>query len=824
MEKSIKVRILFRRVIAVVASAAVFAFLCVLFSGCSADVDVRLLRSEIELAVGESRDIMPYIRFTPATAQNIPVAFIADSDCVEIKNTVVTAKKQGAAVIAVETYGKTESFTVSITERRCDLDISVDGALVQTVDSVASASDVKFVAKLADGGDLFGDSVIWTVGNIIERGNAFTYTPSAYGEFDVCATFGDVTVKRTVRIYRPTAVSVKTEGFLSQSDDFSPVRFYAIENVDSRNPQSCFEWYVNGNYFGGSRTFEFVPQNAGESKISLRVNGKDVDINGSQFVSVCVSGTRAPVGKVDFDDRGGVYVKWSDGRGIYYISIISPDGIRRNFDCTDAQYGYLFSDGEFRATEFINVCSENPGNYTIIIGADGCSESTFRQYPMLAKNYLDMKILCRNGFISSEADAWLFVRELYACGISSSRAYIARDAGDVESALRESANSVSATIRLRREGDVVFIELAGLVNAPTRIESANGGGIYTSVPHVEYSAANRRGGGYTLMLDRSKTTVDVSGSEQLVYVAECGIRPVVRAGSAAEKIYRSARNILLNIIGKDYSDREKVHAVYDWLQWVITRSETADKSACSAYTESIFGSNILSFPDDRRIAPVTSAGAAKAMSLLCNMEGIKCVAVFSNGYWYNKVNIDGVWYISDVLLGKISVSDSALAIGSELNSHCGLLINDTAAEKYGLDAVDDNRAAIDGMNFYMQKRIIDGEYCDYYIDVQEVDDYKNIKNAVYAAFDDCIRGRDNIMHNGIMLVGRIEFPTVVTIGFELEIGTDDIEVVSAVTADIMRAADEYAVYKFGAHFAKSSIHIYSAGGIIHFVAAVPKAI
>ena len=69
---------------------------------------------------------------------------------------------------------------------------------------------------------------------------------------------------------------------------------------------------------------------------------------------------------------------------------------------------------------------------------------------------------------------------------------------------------------------------------------------------------------------------------------------------------------------------------------------------------------------------VVCDGYAKAFSLLCNMEGIDCIRVTgklsSEGHAWNKVKIDGIWYVVDITNTELSANYTAKVIhGQTLN-------------------------------------------------------------------------------------------------------------------------------------------------------------
>lgn len=175
-----------------------------------------------------------------------------------------------------------------------------------------------------------------------------------------------------------------------------------------------------------------------------------------------------------------------------------------------------------------------------------------------------------------------------------------------------------------------------------------------------------RGSGYEdFAVNGYEKEAKVEYSEELYIALERGIRPLPKNGSSAERIYREAKSILSEIIDDGMDDYQKVHAMVDWLScrvsynWALgdevlnVPSDSAEYDKFYAYREFYLEGVFID-----KIA--VCSGYAKALSLMCGIEGIKCFKVKggsgSNGsisnrsypqHAWNKVQIDGKWYIVD---------------------------------------------------------------------------------------------------------------------------------------------------------------------------------
>ena len=155
-------------------------------------------------------------------------------------------------------------------------------------------------------------------------------------------------------------------------------------------------------------------------------------------------------------------------------------------------------------------------------------------------------------------------------------------------------------------------------------------------------------------IEKSGNTYTVSTSSQLVYVLERAYKPTCVSGSSAEAIYNKAKQVLREIINDNMTDVEKVRAIHDYLVMNVTY----DNALCDLLYENV--SNLKSyngfylegvFNDHYAVCE----GISNAFVVLANIEGIPCVQVTGYsalnpsgaGHAWNKIFVDGKWYIID---------------------------------------------------------------------------------------------------------------------------------------------------------------------------------
>lgn len=217
-----------------------------------------------------------------------------------------------------------------------------------------------------------------------------------------------------------------------------------------------------------------------------------------------------------------------------------------------------------------------------------------------------------------------------------------------------------------------------------------------------------------------KNTFIVSDSEQLFYAVEKGYRPLPETGSSAEAVYLAAKDVLRNIADDSMSDYEKVHAIYDWLilnvvydteLWNIYGRDPDGVSGYKGfYLEGVF-------LDNRAVCD----GISKAMVLLCGIEGIPCVQIKGQSldgvnHAWNKVLLDGKWYVADATGGNVVITGAE----KEILSHAMFLIGDEEMAKYNT-AYDGTELLADKDYDYYGKETFAFDGKEYYFKITSYD-------------------------------------------------------------------------------------------------------
>lgn len=208
---------------------------------------------------------------------------------------------------------------------------------------------------------------------------------------------------------------------------------------------------------------------------------------------------------------------------------------------------------------------------------------------------------------------------------------------------------------------------------------------------------------------------NVDFSDQYVYVLERGLVPHVRANSSIDKVNTEIRSVLREIIDDRMSDFEKIKAIHDWLVLNVAYDNDLYLKAMSS-TSSLIDYKAFYLEGVFLDKVAVCDGISKAFSAMCNIEGIPCAYVngmVSNtskkiGHAWNKVFLEGKWYIVDVTKDGVLynnkyevlsyeyflVSDSKMMNVSEGNIHRNLIC-DSNYEAFKKLIINSNGYTID---------------------------------------------------------------------------------------------------------------------------------
>lgn len=153
--------------------------------------------------------------------------------------------------------------------------------------------------------------------------------------------------------------------------------------------------------------------------------------------------------------------------------------------------------------------------------------------------------------------------------------------------------------------------------------------------------------------------VTVRTSDELVEMLIRGYRPVPGDESLVN-LYKILKNVVVRVTNSQMTDEEKAVAFFDYIALntaldpqIDTLYGTISDSELYRYVafkvESVFTGNHAS----------TDVGIAKAYAALCRIAGITCVTAtayaLGSTHTFNKVYVDGKWYVADVAGGMVTV-------------------------------------------------------------------------------------------------------------------------------------------------------------------------
>lgn len=716
--------------------AVLVMFFCVVaaFVACSKPVTISFSIENLDMKVGDSRDLSLYVIFTPSTAKNKALTLEASSDCLKIDGTTVTAVKSGNAEVVAKLDGSNATLLVNVEYREPhNLAITTNDKCVQTAEKKNDILPINFVASVDDYINP-DETVQWFVnGRSVSSGLEFEFLPTNFGEYVVNANIGSLTAEQKIFVYRSTEANGICDGSLKQYRNYSPIRLYVVENIEPCNPVSTVEWWVNNSVYSNDLSFDFTPKTTGEYLIELIVNGVKRKINGQDSITLIASGERAPTANVVFDSRDNAFVEWSDGLSVRSVAIKDVDGTLSVYNRADIKYSYRFTDGSFDAKELIDIFSQSPKTYQITITADASGDTIdFEQYPLDVKAYWnEEKILGVNRFVTSLDDLQSVLCSAYADGRNTVELYCSREFVATENYEQSVTQRIENVFKLLGvsgdatiEDERITVNFGLYDNSPIAVTKSTVTQARIELPHV--ATSNFRGSNYKFGIEKSNEKITVKNTEQMLCVALQGGCPVPESGSSAQTAYNLCRTALLNIIEKSYTDEQKVHAVYDWLQFV-TRKTSDGEYTTADFLDGVFGGSASA------TGVLTSRGMAKVFAFTCAMEGIDCRIVMGEKddvlYFWNKVFVDGEWYNVDTFGGE------TLSGNVEYATHSGLFLTDEQIKNRGIKVILDGELAFDGSkNYYIGKSFDNDVYFDYYVCSEDLQELERINSAIVTEF------------------------------------------------------------------------------------------
>ncbi|MCH5351146.1 MAG: hypothetical protein J1F39_04170, partial [Clostridiales bacterium] len=183
MEVCAKKPILFKALMPLIIVALFFA--PAFLFGCAGNASLSFTVEKLNLFIGDSRDIFPYISFTPAVTVDKSVKITADGDCVEVDGTTLRAVKEGSARVTASNGDSSSYIEVTCSYRPAGrVTVSADKA-VQSAATLAEISPVLFTAELDDYVDPASSPVWYVNGEEEASGTTFKFNPPNFGRYEV---------------------------------------------------------------------------------------------------------------------------------------------------------------------------------------------------------------------------------------------------------------------------------------------------------------------------------------------------------------------------------------------------------------------------------------------------------------------------------------------------------------------------------------------------------------------------------------------------------------------------------------------------------------
>lgn len=695
-------------------------------------------KSQVTMTVDEVYDLKKIIR----TYESLVILRSSDANTVTVDGEKCTmrAVAAGSAKINAEAGGVIAVLDVTVTYGEEDtFDLSVTGELVQ---SSARKSTITFMPVATGAAAKF--NIAWYVDGVLKKqtkqGVSYDFMPSGVGEYVIEARCGTFTAQKTVRVMQAVNASVTSSGgSLSQNEaPYTDIVF----TVAVDNEESCYiQWFKNGIaiYEGSEKTYTYKPT-PGRYTLVAKVNGEQV----YNAEVVCHGAVVPAMPTVVYDNLyPHVYVQY-EAYGNAQVEITNTSGEITTYSETDSSNSRLFTDNGFDVGELITLCTSGSEqkSYKFRVKSLGDGETyteseysqyfTLRQLPSTAKKYIETRVSCGDLYITSDkeyvavVEYYVFFREKTKPVTVTFDCYIAYDRKCTAGELWTSAFPLAATggSYSYRDGakdlgnnvmETSFTVSA--INAPSKQAEPSDGFDYATplhaiLPHINFDAGKYRATDYEFPIDRREYEIPVTYSDELYLAAQDGAKPKPVAGSVADDIYKTARDILRKIITVDMTDVQKAHAIYDWIMWQVeydypATGVTSDGETCSAYyLEGVFSDGVKSYGGKVYQSYAVCDGMSKAYALMCNIEGIPCVRVVgtagekqdtAGGHAWNKVFVNGGWYVVDCTWGD---SKSELNLGNgqvpyEMGLHNYLFLTDAQIESNHFEPYRDGNTTIE---------------------------------------------------------------------------------------------------------------------------------
>lgn len=760
---------------AIICCTLIFAGVFGCANGCSGayeNYEFYFQDSRTGMFVGDEKEYSSSdFMFEPSSPRTFDFTLSSsDSSVLSVSGKRVFARSEGVVTLtATDGRGKSADCVVEVTS-----EITSFNLYASTRSRHVGENREIDVYAVINGGSVSADTfaVNWEIDNVKSNyvGSVYTLLPASAPvtktvKASVTSKEGKTFTDEITVNWADAFVSAPVLNLLSGAREqnygaVSEVAYSLDYDLGEGNSQPVIEWFVNGEKAQeGGDGFTFVPDAPGVHEITACINGVTVS---SDSGKVYVKGAVVPKNlTIDFDTYWpNVMLDWSAAseEEIFEVRVTRLKDETESFYKTTGAGLLLTSDQMDLLSSAYSVKVRSLGDNKVFLMSEECNAVTVNKLDSAAVSYLERQWYGGNYYVSSDDeffaiyDYFLLYREQPVSGATSAEydLYAGYESDYTvdrlsEIAFNRAGYTGSYEIEAVRKGKIISLSFKFYtVSTPDKKHSLSQsrsvalGGI---VPHI---SSTGRGSDYSPYIESVQKTAEVTTTDQLYRVAENGFRPVVQEGTAAYDCYTYAVKLLNSILDEDMTDLEKAHAIYDWIMWRVLYDDSAasltDISEAVRY-EAFYLESVLTDTDYLSVCD----GMSKAYSLLCNMEGIPCLRVTGTarsgvtygGHAWNKVMIDGKWYIVDCTWGDMQISvkykrgtlfDPTVTVtGCELASHMYFLKTDTEMASTHIEDEDTvyPRTAPIPYNIYAESRFDFGDmgFSGYVSDVSALSSY-----------------------------------------------------------------------------------------------------
>lgn len=727
-------------ILAVVLSIAVLLFTAAcdvadcIFVPDSGQKLVEFYKSDFAIIVGEQREFSQADFYYTDSAMPQGKLRVTDSKTASVSGMTVTGLEIGKTKLTFSASdGRKETVaTVHVVNDIESLSLITRGNLAY---EVGQADAVDVYAVVGDGKVSAGKyDIVWTLNDTVldYRGGVLSIDapnePVNYKvEASVLSRAGKIETEPVyVYFYEPFVLSPVLTEVEDSPEPLSaaPTFKYALNyELTEDSPEPLVEWFVNGERDKNTGdTFTFMPNAPGKYSVAASVNGVAADCDGAAYFDAVVSGAVIPT-KIEVDVERpypdmvinfiggdeteifeavvttaagaavGTYRSKGDG-----FSITVPgndvDILRRSYEVKVRSLGSadgVFEESAFctpvKLSAFVPAAAEYIQNKTVFNPALNHYVSSDEEFYELFDYYM----LYRGDGKGDEGSVEFKVYFGYALE------------KDIRRLCNEAFNlcnytgmySIGATFA--KPIAKITIEFNS-VSAPDKANDLSGAtwALNAVTPAVSDKADKDIDEAGLLPIDGREKPVTVVTTDQLYRAAEQGYRPEPQEGSMAETVYAYARGLLNTITDESMDETETALALYDWIMWRTSYDNAAVSLGSSDvktavrygafYIEGVFGL----IPQYEGESLAVCDGISKTYSLLANMAGLEALRITgtaaqdsqTENHAWNKVKIDGEWYIVDATWGDCIVDFKGSVGKREIASREYFLLTDAEVDTH----------------------------------------------------------------------------------------------------------------------------------------------